>query len=163
VLALPAGVASSAQAIPAYDTLTDTQKRLLGGLAPRPGAEQASQARANFDGAATSVRAAFIEVTSALEAVSLSDHENGEILGVALDLVDRVELLELRPVGEADDRAARLRVTLASGATDRLRRSSEFTRAPSASAQADAIVYRHEGPPSIKLIITSLTATILVR
>ena len=36
-------------------------------------------------------------ITAALAAVSLSDQENGEILGVALDLIDGVEPLARQP------------------------------------------------------------------
>jgi hypothetical protein len=165
VIAMAAGVAASAQSVPLYDTLTDIQKRLLVGLATpsRKPAPPGPQAQAIFDGATASFRAAFIEVTDALAAVSLSDEENGEILGVALDLVDRVEPLERQP-GAASGLSVMLRVTLASGARDRLRRSSEFERASEAPAGADSpLVYRHDGPPSIELIITNPTATVLVR
>ena len=124
-----AGAPISAQSAPAFDTLSETQQRLLAGLATSPasGTNPSLGARAWFDGADPSFRAAFATITAALAAVSLSDHENGEILGVALDLIDGVEPLARQPAAGARLDRAQLSVTLAPGARDRLRRSSEFT------------------------------------
>ena len=122
---LTGGSPLAAQSAPAFDTLSETQQRLLTGLAtPPPGTSRAMDARALFDGADASFRAAFATITTALATVSLSDHENGEILGVALDLVNGVEPLARQPAAGRAPGLAQLCVTLAPGARDRLRRSS---------------------------------------
>jgi len=57
-------------------------------------------------------------VTPMLAAVALTDHENGEVLGTLVEQVERVEQASALPGG-----STRLRVTLAPGGADRLRRS----------------------------------------
>ena len=60
---------------------------------------------------------AWARVVPFVTAVALSDHENGEVLGTLADQVDRVE--RTLPLSGG----TRLRVTLAPGGADRLRRS----------------------------------------
>lgn len=74
---------------------------------------------------APSARPAFDAAASLLATITLNDHENGEVLGTLLDLIERVEADGTSGSGTA---ATRLQVTLAPGAADRLRRSAEFER-----------------------------------
>lgn len=60
-------------------------------------------------------------VVTVVSAITLNDHENGEVLGTLGDQMARVER------GEALPQGVRLHVTLAAGGADRLRRS-ECTR-----------------------------------
>ncbi|MGE3887161.1 MAG: hypothetical protein AB7H81_12055 [Vicinamibacterales bacterium] len=96
-------------------------------------------------------------VKAALSAVSLSDRENGEILGTAFDLVERPDTPERRAAAEPGEAAHRLAVILAPGALDKLRRASEFRRAePAADAAGTrpAFVYVRDEPPAIRVIVT---------
>lgn len=63
-----------------------------------------------------------------LASVSLTDHENGEVLGTLAEQIERVAQASALPGGRT-----RLRVTLAPGGADRLRRS-DCIRQPSADA-----------------------------
>lgn len=96
-------------------------------------------------------------VMAALSGLSLSDRENGEILGTALDLVDRPDIPERQPSVDSRGSVHRLAVRLAPGAIDRLRRSSEFRRlAPGDSgASGSTIVYVHDESPAIRVIATA--------
>lgn len=96
-------------------------------------------------------------VKAALSAVSLSDRENGEILGTALDIVDHPEAPGRRSGAEPGDAAQRLAVILAPGALDKLRRASEFRRVePTADVGGErpVLIYAHDGPPAIRVIVT---------
>jgi len=100
-------------------------------------------------------RHAFDGVKAALSAVSLSDRENGEILGTAFDIVERPDVAG-RPAGRGPDDVHRLAVVLAPGALDKLRRASEFRRAEPAAGGADsrpALLYVHDGPPAIRIAV----------
>jgi hypothetical protein len=70
---------------------------------------------------APDVAATWARVVPLVSAITLNDHENGEVLGTLADQIERVEREEATPG------ALRLRVTLAPGGADRLRRS-ECTR-----------------------------------
>lgn len=70
---------------------------------------------------APSVAATWARVAPLVSAITLNDHENGEVLGTLTDQIERVEREEATPG------VLRLRVTLAAGGADRLRRS-ECTR-----------------------------------
>ena len=148
---LAASVTITAQSAPAFDTLSDTQQRLLAGLAAQssPSGNRSMDARATFEGADPSFRTAFATITTALAAVSLSDHENGEILGVALDLVSGLEALEDQPAGRTAG-FAQLSVTLAPGARDRLRRSSEFALDGGRETVNYPSVYLQKNSPSLQ-------------
>jgi hypothetical protein len=78
-------------------------------------------------------RAAFDAVSALLATITLNDHENGEVLGTLLDLIEGVEADGTSGGGTA---ATRLQVTLAPGAADRLRRSAEFERRGDAFVRA---------------------------
>jgi hypothetical protein len=75
-------------------------------------------------------------VMSALSGVSLSDRENGEILGAARDLVDRPDALDRQPQAAADGSVHRLAVALAPGEVHKLRHTSEYRRRAAMAAQA---------------------------
>ena len=161
---LLAGPPGFAQSAPSFDTLSETQQRLLDGLAPRPpsGGHRSAEPRASFDGAAASFRAAFATITTALAAMSLSDHENGEILGVALDLVSAVEPLARQPAATSATGAAPLAVTLAPGARDRLRRSSEFAPDHGRATPDYPIVFVRISSPSLQFALDHTGSRALV-
>ena len=96
-------------------------------------------------------------IVSTLSGVSLSDRENGEILGTALDLVERPEVPDRQPGADATLAAHRVGVVLAPGALDKLRRSSEFRRlAPGHGQAAEAgAVYVRDEAPAIRVIVTA--------
>jgi hypothetical protein len=99
----------------------------------------------------------FDAVRSALSAVSLSDRENGEILGTALDIVERPDLPERQPAADPHGPAHRLAVLLAPGALDKLRRASEFRRedpAADAAGTRPALVYVRDEPLAIRVTVT---------
>jgi hypothetical protein len=75
---------------------------------------------------APAARAAFDAVSPLLATITLNDHENGEVLGTVLDLIERVEADGTSEGGGTTP--TRLQVGLAPGAADRLRRSAEFER-----------------------------------
>jgi hypothetical protein len=136
----------------AYDALTVVQRRLL--WAPP------AHAREEYDGAPAPFRQAFEAVTTRLSSLILSDPENGEVLGSAVELVDRVEQPAVQAV--ATGLEMRLVVTLASGARDVLRRAREFTRVDGADG---AIAFVHEGPAAIRFEISGRlpNATVIVQ
>jgi hypothetical protein len=154
-VALTAGVPIAAQSAPPFDALSEAQQRLLAGLVttPPPGTNRAMDARAVFDAADASFRIAFATITAALAAVSLSDHENGEILGVALDLVDGVEPLARQPAAGGANGPATLSVTLAPGARDRLRRSAEFARDDGSATPTHPAAYLQKNSPSLRFAL----------
>jgi hypothetical protein len=153
--ALTAGSPVGAQPAPAFDTLSETQQRLLAGLATSPpsGTGRARDARAVFDAADASFRAAFATITTALATVSLSDHENGEVLGVALDLVNGVEPLGRQPAVGSAAGLAQLSVTLAPGARDRLRRSSEFAVDSGRATPGYSVFYVQKSSPLLQFAL----------
>jgi hypothetical protein len=161
MLALALLTASSLDAAQArgYDELSAAQRRLLqawGAGAPSP-AERDRQIRDRFESAPERFRIVFAQLTARLAAVLLSDPENGEVLGAALDLVDAVEPPERQPA-PSDSSDDTLSVFLASGARDRLRRSAEFERVIDREAQ-DRIVFEHAGPPVLRLAIPTSGST----
>jgi hypothetical protein len=93
-------------------------------------------------------------VMSALSGVSLSDRENGEILGTARDLVDRPDALDRQPAADAAGSVHRLAVFLVPGAVDKLRRSSEFRRSAPVDSGAGrpTIAYVHDEAPAIRVM-----------
>lgn len=100
-----------------------------------------------------------------LSAVSLSDRENGEILGTGLDIVERPDLPEREPVADPNGSVHRLAVLLAPGALDKLHRSSEFRReAPAADAAGTrpALVYVRDEPPAVRVIVAADTARAII-
>jgi hypothetical protein len=119
------------------ERLTPAERRLL---AAWPAGER------GYDAAPAWFRDAFDVVTSRLAELLLSDPENGEVLGAALDLVEAVEPLDRQPAAETGRR--RVAVRLAAGARDRLRRSAEFERVE-LTARSDRVTYRHTGPPEV--------------
>jgi hypothetical protein len=149
------GAPIAAQSGPPFDALSATQQRLLAGLATPPslGTNQPTDARAMFDGADASFRDAFATITAALASLSLSDHENGEILGVALDLVDGVEPLARQPEAGGGDERAQLSVTLAPGARDRLRRSAEFAPDSGGVTPSHPAAYLQTNSPSLRFAL----------
>jgi hypothetical protein len=162
---MTAGSPVAAQSAHGFDTLSQVQQRLLAGLAtlPPPGTSRTTaDARALFEGADPSFRAAFATITAALAAVSLSDHENGEILGVALDLVDGVEPLARQPAAGAAPGLTQLSVTLAPGARDRLRRSSEFAPDSGRAAPGYSVVYLQKNSPSLQFALDASGSRALV-
>ncbi|MEZ5283614.1 MAG: hypothetical protein R2712_02155 [Vicinamibacterales bacterium] len=89
---------------------------------------------AGLDPVPESMRRVFLDLTEGLAAVSLSDPENGEILGTAIELVDALVALDRQPSSSADRRPG-LAVHLVPGAADRLRRAGECAnRLPAAGA-----------------------------
>lgn len=136
-----------------YDELSPAQRRLLrtwGADAPSPEGRE-RQARDRFDSAPERFRVAFEQITGHLAAVLLSDPENGEVLGAAIDLIDAVEPPERPPVGTGAGLET-LSVALFSGARDRLRRSAEFERLVGGS-EGGQTVFEHTGPPVIRIVI----------
>jgi len=117
---------------------TAAQRRLLEGWAP-----------GTYDAAPELFRMAFDGVTARLSLLQLSDPENGEVLGAALDLVESVEPLDRQPVTGDAPATLRLAVTLAAGARDRLRRSAEFERV--SDGAPGRIEFLHAGPPAIRI------------
>jgi len=103
-------------------------------------------------------------VRSALSAVSLSDRENGEILGTGLDIVERPDLPERQPAADPNGSVHRLAVLLAPGALDKLRRSSEFRRlAPGDSdAGGSTTVYVHAEAPAVRVVVAADTARAII-
>jgi hypothetical protein len=125
-----------------YDDLSPSQRRLL-----QPwGADR-------FDSAPERFRIVFERLTGRLAPVLLSDPENGEVLGAAMDLIDAVEPPERQPA-RPDASDDRLSVVLASGARDRLRRSAEFERVVDGMVR-DQAVFEHAGPQAIRIAIAS--------
>lgn len=134
-----------------YDSLTTGQRRLLAGWAAGLASTTERQAavRGQYDAAPESFRVAFGHVTARLSSLLLSDPENGEVLGAALDLVESVEPLDRQPmIGDAPS-TLQLAVTLASGARDRLRRSGEFERV--SDGAPDRVEFLHEVPPAVRV------------
>ncbi len=163
-VAVTCGSPISAQSAPAFDTLSETQKRLLAGLAgPSPsGTTPSTGARALFDDADASFRDAFATITAALAAVSLSDHENGEILGVALDLIDGLEPFARQPAAGTAVGRAQLCVVLAPGARDRLRRSSEFVIDSGGATPIYPTAYLQKTSPSLQLALDATGTLALI-
>jgi len=161
---LTGGSPVGAQSAFAFDTLSETQQRLLAGLAtsPPPGTSRAMDARALFDGADATFRAAFATITTVLATVSLSDHENGEVLGVALDLVSGVGPLARQPAAGGAAGMAQLSVTLAPGARDRLRRSSEFAPGGGGATPGYPVVYLQKDSPSLQFALDATASRALV-
>jgi hypothetical protein len=141
IAALLGGVAAPAQPAAVYDSLNEAQKQLLASLVP---ASSAAVPHTVFDDADLSFRQTFVRVTAALAAASLSDQENGEILGVALDLVAAIDPVARQP--SQSGARAELSVRLAPGARDRLRRSSEF------ASSGDA-VYLEQGTSALRIAL----------
>ena len=162
--ALTGGSPLAAQSAPAFDTFSETQQRLLAGLAtsPPPGTSPAMDVRTLFDRADASFRVAFATITAALATVSLSDHENGEILGVALDLVNGVEPLARQPAAGSAAGLAQLSVTLAPGARDRLRRSAEFAPDSGRATPGYSVVYLQKNRPSLQFALDATASRALV-
>jgi len=107
----------------------------------------------------------FEVVKAALSAVSLSDRENGEILGTAFDLVERRDAAGPNAAAGPGDAAHRLAVILAPGALDKLRRASEFRRVESAEGAAGArpaFVYVSGEPPAIRVTVTEAPARAVI-
>ena len=154
----------AAQSGPAFDALSAIQQRMLAGLATPPpsGTSRSTDARALFDGADASFRDAFATITAALATLSLSDHENGEILGVALDLVDGVEPLALQPAAGRAAGRAQLSVTLAPGARDRLRRSAEFAPDRSGATPSHPAAYLQKNGPSLRFALDAAGTRALI-
>jgi hypothetical protein len=121
-----------------YESLSASQRAIL------PWSVDAAPNAYNI--APPAFRRAFEIVTTRVTALSLSDPENGEVLGSAIDLIERVEAPGAQPPSDAQ--AVTLSVTLAPGARDRLRRSREFARA---DAAAPTFVYGD--PPAIRIEI----------
>ena len=94
--------------------------------------------------------------------MSLSDHENGEILGVALDLVNGVEPLARQPAAGSVAGLAQLSVTLAPGARDRLRRSSEFAPDSGRATPGYSVVYLQKNSPSLQFALDAAGSRALV-
>jgi hypothetical protein len=134
-----AGPVSRAQSpVDPYGALTSSQRALLPG--------SAAQARAEYNDAPAAFRQAFERITARLSSLLLSDPENGEVLGSAIELIEHVEGRAVQPAAEA--RAVRLAVTLASGARDRLRRSREFARVDAAGG---GVAFVHSEPPAVRI------------
>ena len=150
-MALWPGVAAAQgpSGVTPYDGLTAAQRRLLHGWPS-----------GTYDAAPEAFRVAFGHVTARLSSLLLSDPENGEVLGSALDLVESVEPLDRQPViGDAPS-TLQLAVTLASGARDRLRRSGEFQRV--SDGAPDRVEFLHEGPPAVRISADSRGSAALV-
>ncbi|HQZ40535.1 MAG TPA: hypothetical protein PLH72_16000 [Vicinamibacterales bacterium] len=154
-----AGQAPSSK-VPAYRDLTLAQRRLFERAVEGNGAPAGGDvdAEATYERLPPAMRMSFDVVTGALEQVSLSDAENGEILGTALDtVVGALEREERQPSGIAAADVHRLAVLLAPGAVDALRRSVEFRRLPNPPAGArtlDGPRYAHVGPPGIEIAVS---------
>ena len=123
-----------------YDALTAAQRALLPGVVTR--------ARDDYNRAPASFRQAFEVVTTRLSSLLLWDPENGEVLGSALELIEQAEAPAAQPPSEPG--AMRLKVTLASGARDRLRRSREFVRA----VANGAVTFVYGEPPQVRIELT---------
>jgi hypothetical protein len=132
-----------------YDSLTAAQRRLLDGWVP-----------GQYDAAPAAFRAAFEEIAALLSSLVLSDPENGEVLGAALDLVASVEPIDRQPAAGAASSPRYIAVTLASGARDRLRRSGEFERARDGAP--DRVEFLHAGPPAIRISMDASGARALI-
>ena len=133
-----------------YDRLSASQRRLLAGWAEPSRTDAEADSRQRYESAPERFRLAFEQVTARLEAVVLSDPENGEVLGAALDLIDAIEPLARQPA-PTSSRGTELAVRFAPGARDRLRRSAEFERVGDPrSGQADFV---HFGPPALRISI----------
>lgn len=120
--------------------LTAVQRRLVDAW---PGGTQ------RYDSAPDTFHLAFEAITARLTTLVLSDPENGEILGAAIDLVEALEPLERQPATGSNDRH-RLAVTLAPGARDRLRRAAEFEAAKGTGGDGGT-GYVHAGPPLVRI------------
>jgi hypothetical protein len=121
-----------------YEGLTPAQRAVL------PWSSDA--ARGAYNSAPPSFRRAFEGVTTRLSPLLLWDPENGEVLGSALDLIERVEEPGAQP--RSDGQILRLVATLAPGARDRLRRSRDFTRPDSLGT-----TFVHGDPVAIRIEI----------
>jgi hypothetical protein len=140
-----------------YNALSSAQRRLLDGWATtaRTPTEREREARQQFETASDDFRVTFERATARLSALALFDPENGEVLGVALDLLDGVEPPSRQPAAGAARRS--LAVTFAPGARDRLHRSREFDRLDEASDSAH-VTFVHLGPPGIRIVISDRDA-----
>jgi hypothetical protein len=131
-----------------YDVLSAAQRALLPG--------DVARARDEYNGAPASFREAFEVITTELATLLLSDPENGEVLGSALELIDQIDAPAAQPPPESG--AMRLAVTLASGARDRLRRSRELTRVDANGA----IRFVHADPPQVEIELTGQASHAIV-
>ncbi len=107
----------------------------------------------------------FEAVKAALSAISLSDRENGEILGTAFDLVERRDAVEANSAAGPGDAEHRLAVILAPGALDKLRRAAEFRRVEPTEGGAGArpaFVYVSGEPPAIRVTVTEAPARAVI-
>jgi hypothetical protein len=133
-----------------YDRLSASQRRLLAGWAEPSRTDPEADIRQRYESTPERFRMAFEQVTARLEAVVLSDPENGEVLGAALDLIEAIEPQARQPA-PTSSRGTELAVKLAPGARDRLRRSAEFERVgDQRSGQADFV---HFGPPAVRISV----------
>lgn len=158
VAALAAAGQAPSGRVPAYRDLTLAQRRLFERSVEGHGAPAGGDAEATYERLPPAMRLSFDVVTGALEQVSLSDAENGEILGTVLDtVVGTIEREERQPSGIAAADVHRLAVLLAPGAVDALRRSVEFRRLPDPPAGArslDGPRYAHVGSPDIEIAVS---------
>lgn len=132
----------------AASRLAPAQQRVLGAVG-----------RDGYDSWPVVSRDAFEQVTRALTALVLSDPENGEVLGSALDLVDSMEQPARADATSSPAAAWRVPVALAPGARDALRRSAEFTLDTIAAGSAP--VYVHRGAASIRITMTGPAAALI--
>ena len=139
----------------AFGRLDAAQRRLVEAWLQVGSAPPADAARRHaYDRLDPSHRTAFETVTRALARISLSDIENGEILGGALDLLDGLQPRAEQPAPGPAGARHRLAVRLTAGAVDRLRRSSECAPEPAGPPDgAFSLVYACAGEVTVRLWI----------
>lgn len=149
VCALLVGAAGAQSRPGGYDALTAAQRGLLPTEVSSPDA---------YVAAPEPYRRAFEEVSACLAGIVLTDPENGEVLGPAIELIERVGAPT--PTGNlSSSDELRLAVSLASGARDRLRRSREFVRADGDGPGA----FDHVGPPAIRIELGEHPSAAVIR
>jgi hypothetical protein len=112
-----------------YDSFTDQQKQLFAGISAQIDKQQGRKIAPDkrFAALPSSERATFSAVTNALANTELSD-SNGNSLGLAIDLIGRIEMIAGARPGKGSDEQYRLYVTVRGDTVTILERSREFKR-----------------------------------
>jgi hypothetical protein len=141
-----------------YATLLPQQKRLLNDFVQRYNQTTGSKLNAEeaYNGARVSVRTTFDAITHALVSTKLTN-ENGQSLGLAIDVVEGLDQVLGEEAGAGGDRQFRMYVYLKPNAIDVLSSSREFFHDKDNTIyhKGFPICYRlKNGPPSIQFSIT---------
>lgn len=121
--------ASAAAQTAEYESFTDQQKRLFAGISAEIDKKQGRKIAPDkrFSTLPSSERATFSSVTNALANTELSDSA-GNSLGLAIDLIGRIEMIAGARPGKGSDEQYRLYVTVRGDTVSVLERAIEFKR-----------------------------------